>query len=121
MVSLSTITSFPLRFSLKVSPHEVHVHSLYSACSFLSLADPVFVCRLSVQNTTDAIGRAAAEAMQGPIQAAYKEAFQSIVLPVFERGCQSMFQQINDSFKQGTHECKGIVTNLLDIRDSSII
>ncbi|KAL0168089.1 hypothetical protein M9458_036311, partial [Cirrhinus mrigala] len=57
-------------------------------------------------NTTDAIGRAAAEAMQGPIQAAYKETFQSIVLPVFERGCQSMFQQINDSFKQGTHECK---------------
>uniref|UniRef100_A0A671PET9 Enhancer of mRNA-decapping protein 4-like n=1 Tax=Sinocyclocheilus anshuiensis TaxID=1608454 RepID=A0A671PET9_9TELE len=56
------------------------------------------------KNTTDAIGRAAAEAMQGPIQSAYKETFQSIVLPVFERGCQSMFQQINDSFKQGTHE-----------------
>uniref|UniRef100_A0A8C7XZ63 Enhancer of mRNA-decapping protein 4 n=1 Tax=Oryzias sinensis TaxID=183150 RepID=A0A8C7XZ63_9TELE len=56
------------------------------------------------KNTTDAIGRAAAEAMQGPIQAAYKDAFQSIVLPVFERGCQSMFQQINDSFKQGTQE-----------------
>uniref|UniRef100_A0A8C9T451 Enhancer of mRNA-decapping protein 4 n=1 Tax=Scleropages formosus TaxID=113540 RepID=A0A8C9T451_SCLFO len=56
------------------------------------------------KNTTDAIGRAAAEAMQGPIQSAYKEAFQSTVLPVFEKGCQSMFQQINDSFKQGTHE-----------------
>ncbi|TRY86657.1 hypothetical protein DNTS_005009 [Danionella cerebrum] len=56
------------------------------------------------KNTTDAIGRAAAEAMQGPIQAAYKETFQSIVLPVFERGCQSMFQQINDSFKQGTND-----------------
>ncbi|XP_075962727.1 enhancer of mRNA-decapping protein 4 isoform X1 [Anarhichas minor] len=56
------------------------------------------------KTTTDAIGRAAAEAMQGPIQAAYKDAFQGIVLPVFERGCQSMFQQINDSFKQGTQE-----------------
>ncbi|XP_061577120.1 enhancer of mRNA-decapping protein 4 isoform X1 [Cololabis saira] len=56
------------------------------------------------KNTTDAIGRAAAEAMQGPIQAAYKDAFQSIVLPGFERSCQSMFQQINDSFKQGTQE-----------------
>lgn len=59
-----------------------------------------------LQNTTDAMGRAAAEAMQGPIQTAYKDAFQSTVLPVFERGCQSMFQQINDSFKQGTQECK---------------
>lgn len=56
------------------------------------------------KNITDAIGRSAAEAMQGPIQAAYKDAFQSIVLPVFERSCQSMFQQINDSFKQGTQE-----------------
>ncbi|XP_033897068.3 enhancer of mRNA-decapping protein 4-like isoform X2 [Acipenser ruthenus] len=56
------------------------------------------------KNTTDAIGRAAADALQGPIQAAYKEAFQSIVLPVFEKGCQSMFQQINDSFKSGTQE-----------------
>lgn len=66
-----------------------------------------------LQNTTDAIGRAAAEAMQGPIQAAYKDTFQSIVLPVFERGCQSMFQQINDSFKQGTHECKAAVQKRL--------
>ncbi|XP_041077715.1 enhancer of mRNA-decapping protein 4 isoform X2 [Polyodon spathula] len=56
------------------------------------------------KNTTDAIGRAAADALQGPIQTAYKEAFQSIVLPVFEKGCQSMFQQINDSFKSGTQE-----------------
>ncbi|MEQ2157839.1 hypothetical protein GOODEAATRI_005907, partial [Goodea atripinnis] len=63
-------------------------------------------------NTTDAIGRAAAEAMQGPIQTAYKDTFQSTVLPVFERGCQSMFQQINDSFKQGTHEFVFIVTRV---------
>ncbi|XP_056273704.1 enhancer of mRNA-decapping protein 4 isoform X2 [Pseudoliparis swirei] len=56
------------------------------------------------KNITDAIGRAAADALQGPIQAAYKDAFQGTVLPVFERGCQSMFQQINDSFKQGTQE-----------------
>uniref|UniRef100_A0A673A581 Enhancer of mRNA-decapping protein 4 n=1 Tax=Sphaeramia orbicularis TaxID=375764 RepID=A0A673A581_9TELE len=69
----------------------------------------IFRSNLSVfvavfQNITDAIGRAAAEAIQGPIQAAYKDAFQSLVLPVFERSCQSMFQQINDSFKQGTQE-----------------
>nr|XP_033796651.1 enhancer of mRNA-decapping protein 4 isoform X2 [Geotrypetes seraphini] len=56
------------------------------------------------KNTTDAIGRAAADALQGPIQSAYKEVFQSIMLPSFEKGCQSMFQQINSSFKQGTQE-----------------
>lgn len=72
---------------------------------------PFTISTLFLQNTTDAIGRAAAEAMQGPIQTAYKDTFQSIVLPVFERGCQSMFQQINDSFRQGTQECKTLLSN----------
>lgn len=60
----------------------------------------------SWKNLTDAVARAAADALQGPIQSAYKEAFQSVVLPAFEKSCQSMFQQINDTFKQGTQECE---------------
>ncbi|OCT82169.1 enhancer of mRNA-decapping protein 4-like isoform X2 [Xenopus laevis] len=56
------------------------------------------------KNVTDAIGRVAADSLQAVIQSAYREAFQSIVLPAFERSCQSMFQQINNSFKQGTQE-----------------
>ncbi|XP_066493402.1 enhancer of mRNA-decapping protein 4 [Tiliqua scincoides] len=56
------------------------------------------------KNLTDAIARAAADALQGPMQLAYREAFQSVVLPAFEKSCQSMFQQINDTFKQGTQE-----------------
>ncbi|KAM6354055.1 LOW QUALITY PROTEIN: enhancer of mRNA-decapping protein 4 [Alca torda] len=55
------------------------------------------------KNLTDAVVRATAD-LQGPIQAAYREAFQSVVLPAFEKSCQSMFQQINDTFKQGTQE-----------------
>lgn len=82
-------------------------------CRVSPVYHPILVLRKSshsalyfFQNTTDAIGRAVAEAMQGTMQAVYKDAFQSTVLPVFERGCQSMFQQINDSFKQGTQECE---------------
>ncbi|XP_014802510.1 PREDICTED: enhancer of mRNA-decapping protein 4 isoform X2 [Calidris pugnax] len=56
------------------------------------------------KNLTDAVVRATADTLQGPIQAAYREAFQSVVLPAFEKSCQSMFQQINDTFKQGTQE-----------------
>ncbi|XP_053305522.1 enhancer of mRNA-decapping protein 4 isoform X2 [Spea bombifrons] len=56
------------------------------------------------KNISDAIGRAAADALQVQIQSTYKEAFQGTVLPAFEKGCQSMFQQINGSFKQGTQE-----------------
>lgn len=42
------------------------------------------------------------------MQAAYREAFQSVVLPAFEKSCQAMFQQINDSFRLGTQECKWV-------------
>lgn len=63
------------------------------------------------QNLTDAIARAAADTLQGPMQAAYREAFQSVVLPAFEKSCQAMFQQINDSFRLGTQECEwGCIT-----------
>lgn len=53
----------------------------------------------------DAIGGAAASALQGPIQVTYREAFQSTILPSFERACHNMFQQINDSFHKGTQQC----------------
>ena len=35
----------------------------------------------------------------------YREAFQSTILPSFERACHNMFQQINDSFHKGTQQC----------------
>uniref|UniRef100_A0A452S528 Enhancer of mRNA-decapping protein 4 n=1 Tax=Ursus americanus TaxID=9643 RepID=A0A452S528_URSAM len=59
---------------------------------------------LKSKNLTDAIARAAADTLQGPMQAAYREAFQSVVLPAFEKSCQAMFQQINESFRLGTQE-----------------
>ncbi|XP_045299144.1 enhancer of mRNA-decapping protein 4 isoform X4 [Leopardus geoffroyi] len=59
---------------------------------------------LKSKNLTDAIARAAADTLQGPMQSAYREAFQSVVLPAFEKSCQAMFQQINDSFRLGTQE-----------------
>ncbi|XP_071973866.1 enhancer of mRNA-decapping protein 4 isoform X2 [Engystomops pustulosus] len=59
------------------------------------------------KNITDTIGRAVADVLHAPIYTAYREAFQNTLLPAFEKGCQSMFQQINSSFKEGTQElCK---------------
>ncbi|XP_039183452.1 enhancer of mRNA-decapping protein 4 isoform X2 [Crotalus tigris] len=52
------------------------------------------------KNLTDTIARAATDTLQVPMQTAFREAFQSLVLPAFEKSCQSMFQQINDTFKQ---------------------
>lgn len=62
--------------------------------------------------------RATADTLQGPIQSAYREAFQSVVLPAFEKSCQSMFQQINDTFKQGTQECESFFLWLVSVSAS---
>ncbi|XP_005152472.1 enhancer of mRNA-decapping protein 4 [Melopsittacus undulatus] len=56
------------------------------------------------KNLTDAVVRTMTDTLQGQIQSSYREAFQNVVLPTFEKSCQSMFQQINDTFKEGTQE-----------------
>ncbi|KAL9975984.1 hypothetical protein ACROYT_G013213 [Oculina patagonica] len=66
------------------------------------------------KGVVDAIGGAAAGALQGPIQVTYREAFQSTIMPSFERACQNMFQQINESFHKGTHQYLHQVTTALD-------
>ncbi|KAK7869897.1 hypothetical protein R5R35_013695 [Gryllus longicercus] len=43
-------------------------------------------------------------ALQPAMQACFKDVFSSLVLPSFEKACQSMFQQINDTFSRGTQE-----------------
>lgn len=43
---------------------------------------------LKSKNLTDAIARAAADTLQGPMQAAYREAFQSVVLPALRRAAR---------------------------------
>ncbi|XP_078367719.1 enhancer of mRNA-decapping protein 4-like isoform X2 [Oculina patagonica] len=68
------------------------------------------------KGVVDAIGGAAAGALQGPIQVTYREAFQSTIMPSFERACQNMFQQINESFHKGTQQYLHQVTTALDNR-----
>ncbi|KAH3855139.1 hypothetical protein DPMN_097700 [Dreissena polymorpha] len=56
------------------------------------------------RQTVEAIGVAAGNAIQAPIQAAYREAFQNLVIPSFERATQNMMQQVTENFQRGTKE-----------------
>ena len=58
------------------------------------------------QPTVEALGAAAGSALQAPIQAAYREAFQNLVIPAFERSCQAMYSQVTDTFQRGTKDCE---------------
>ena len=55
-----------------------------------------------MQQTVDAIGQAAGNAIQGPVHAAIRD----LIVPGFERASQAIFHQMNDVFQRGMHECK---------------
>lgn len=59
---------------------------------------------LNFQQTIEALGVAAGNVLQTPIQLAYREAFQNIVVPSFDRAMQNIFQQVNETFVKGTKE-----------------
>lgn len=58
------------------------------------------------KQTIEALGVAAGSVLQTPIQLAYREAFQNIVVPSFDRAMQNIFQQVNEVFVKGTRESK---------------
>ena len=56
------------------------------------------------KHTVESIGQAAASAVQSSMQASYRDAFQTIFVPAFDRACQTLFHQVNDTFVKGTKD-----------------
>lgn len=52
----------------------------------------------------DTLALAAATAAKPALDAVFKEAFTSVLLPGMERACQTMFRQVQDAFARGTRE-----------------
>ena len=48
------------------------------------------------------IGTSAGNSIQAPVVSAMRD----ILVPGFERACQSMTQQVQQTFQAGTRECK---------------
>ncbi len=57
-----------------------------------------------LQQTVDAVGQAAGNAIQGPIHGAIRD----VILPGFDRACQGIFRQVNDSLQRGLGDCEYI-------------
>lgn len=57
----------------------------------------------------DAIGQSAGQAIANEAHAAYKQAFQQVVVPSFESASRNLFTQMNEIFRKGTSECKNCV------------
>lgn len=54
----------------------------------------------------DSLSNAVANAIQSTMISTYRDTFNQIVIPSFEKAATNMFQQTNDVFKRGTKECK---------------
>lgn len=60
-------------------------------------------CLLCVeQQTMELLGQAAADAMVGCLTATCRD----VLVPAFDRSCQALFGQVNQTFQAGTAECK---------------
>ena len=53
----------------------------------------------------DSLSNAVANAIQSTMINTYRDTFDQIVIPSFEKAATNMFQQTNDVFNRGTKEC----------------
>jgi hypothetical protein len=53
----------------------------------------------------DSLSHTISHAIQSTMITSYRDTFNQIVIPSFEKAITNMFQQTNDVFKRGTKEC----------------
>ncbi|KAK3581118.1 hypothetical protein CHS0354_033911 [Potamilus streckersoni] len=90
--------------SLEPVKEQIHLEMAQKLTATDSLLKDNIAKMVRSRQTIDAIGMAAGNAISTPVQVAYRETFQNIVIPSFERATQAMLQQINDTFQKGTRE-----------------
>ena len=56
------------------------------------------------KSTMDVLSQAIVSSQQATICNSYRETFQKVIVPNFEKSCQNMYQQVNCSFSKGTQD-----------------
>ncbi len=56
------------------------------------------------KSTLDTLSQAIVNSQQATIVNSYRETFQKVIVPNFEKSCQNMYQQVNTSFSKGTQD-----------------
>ena len=54
------------------------------------------------KTTLDALSQSIVSSQQATIINSYRDTFQKVIVPNFEKSCQNMYQQVNASFSKGT-------------------
>jgi hypothetical protein len=56
------------------------------------------------KSTLDSLSQSVAGSMQGLVINSYRDTFQKVIVPNFEKSCQNMYQQVNNTFGKGTND-----------------
>lgn len=56
------------------------------------------------KSTLDSISQSIVSSQQATIVNSYRDTFQKVIVPNFEKSCQNMYQQVNSSFSKGTQD-----------------
>lgn len=73
------------------------------------------------KTTLDSIGQSVTQAVQPTVVNTYRETFQKIIVPNFEKSCQMMYQQVNASFIKGTQVYKRLFAENTEMTSFSVI
>lgn len=56
------------------------------------------------KSTLDSLSQSIVSSQQATIINSYRDTFQKVIVPNFEKSCQNMYQQVNSSFSKGTQD-----------------
>lgn len=84
--------------------HQLHIEMTQKLTSTDHLLKENITKLVHSKSVMEVLSNSAVSALQPAVQHVCKDFFTSLLVPSFEKSCQSMFQQINDSFSKGTRE-----------------
>ncbi|XP_069698744.1 enhancer of mRNA-decapping protein 4 isoform X2 [Periplaneta americana] len=84
--------------------HQLHIEMTQKLTSTDHLLKENITKLVHSKSVMEVLSNSTVTALQPAVQHTYKEVFTNHVMPSFEKSCQSMFMQINESFCKGTKE-----------------
>ncbi|PNF32915.1 hypothetical protein B7P43_G01848 [Cryptotermes secundus] len=84
--------------------HQLHVEMTQKLTATDHLLKENIAKLVHSKSVMEVLSNSIVTALQPTVHHTYKEAFTTLVMPSFEKSCQSMFHQINESFSKGTKE-----------------
>lgn len=84
--------------------HQLHIEMTQKLTTTDHLLKENIAKLVHSKSVMEVLSNSIVTALQPTVHHTYKEVFTTLVMPSFEKSCQSMFHQVNESFSKGTKE-----------------